>query len=155
MSRSRTTSSTSRKPRIYPHQIGFKKGGQSGIPVSDWWPHLRGCVDDIAVVRSMFTTDNNHGAQMEFLTGRHLLDGCYPTIGAWIHYGLGSLSDDLPQFISMGPALESQCWGGVDASYRAPSMPASCSRSIPTNPLPFARPGFPFGRPRRRSRPTS
>ena len=68
----------------------------------------------------MWTTDNNHGAQMEFLTGRHLLDGCHPTIGAWIHYGLGALSDDLPQFISMGPALESQCAGGVDSNYLGP-----------------------------------
>ncbi len=108
------------KARIYPLQIGFKPGGQSGIQVSDWWPHLRECVDDIAVIRSMYTTDNNHGAQMEFLTGRHLLDGCHPTIGAWIHYGLGSLSDDLPQFISMGPALESQCFGGVDSGYLGP-----------------------------------
>ena len=108
------------KARIYPLQIGFKPGGQSGIEVSDWWPHLRERVDDIAVIRSMYTTDNNHGAQMEFLTGRHLLDGCHPTIGAWIHYGLGSLSDDLPQFISMGPALESQCFGGVDSGYLGP-----------------------------------
>ena len=66
------------KATIYPTQIGFKKGGQSGIEVSDWWPHVRGCVDDIAVIRSMYTTDNNHGAQLEFFTGRHLLDGCHP-----------------------------------------------------------------------------
>jgi Protein of unknown function (DUF1501) len=81
-----------RKARIYPAQVGFRQAGRSGIAVSDWWPHLRGCVDDLAIVRSMYTTDNNHGAQLEFLTGRHLLDGCHPTIGAWIHYGLGSLS---------------------------------------------------------------
>jgi len=87
------------KAKIFPTQIGFKRGGQSGIDVSDWWPHLRGCVDDISVVRSMYTTDNNHGAQIEFFTGRHLLAGCFPTIGAWVHYGLGALSDDLPQFI--------------------------------------------------------
>ncbi len=48
--------------RIYPAQVGFRQGGQSGIAVSDWWPHLRGCVNEIAVIRSMFTTDNNHGA---------------------------------------------------------------------------------------------
>jgi Protein of unknown function (DUF1501) len=133
------------KARIYPTQIGFHKGGQSGIAVSDWWPHLRGCVDEIAVIRSMFTTDNNHGAQMEFLTGRHLLDGCYPTIGAWVHYGLGALSDDLPQFIAMGPALESQCMGGVDANYLGPEHAGVHLEVDPANPLPFARPGVPIG----------
>ncbi len=128
------------KAKLYPLQIGFKPGGQSGIQVSDWWPHLRGRVDDIAVVRSMYTTDNNHGAQMEFLTGRHLLDGCHPTIGAWIHYGLGSLSDDLPQFISMGPALESQCSGGVDSGYLGPEHAGVVLKVDPANPLPYARP---------------
>jgi Protein of unknown function (DUF1501) len=129
-----------RKAKIYPLQIGFKPGGQCGIEVSDWWPHLRGCIDDIAVVRSMYTTDNNHGAQMEFLTGRHLLDGCHPTIGAWIHYGLGSLSEDLPRFISMGPALESQCFGGVDSGYLGPEHAGVVLKVDPDNPLPYARP---------------
>jgi hypothetical protein len=128
------------KAKIYPLQIGFQPGGQSGIEVSDWWPHLRQCVDDIAVVRSMYTTDNNHGAQLEFLTGRHLLDGCHPTIGAWIHYGLGSLSQDLPQFISMGPALESQCFGGVDSGYLGPEHAGVVLKVDPANPLPYARP---------------
>jgi hypothetical protein len=130
-----------RTARIYPTQVGFGRGGRSGIAVSDWWPHLRACVDDLAIVRSMFTTDNNHGAQMEFLTGRHLLDGCHPTIGAWIHYGLGALCDDLPQFISMGPALESQCMGGVDANYLGPEHAGVLLKVDPNDPLPFARPG--------------
>jgi hypothetical protein len=133
------------KARIYPSQIGFRKAGQSGIAISDWWPCLRGVVDDLAIIRSMYTTDNNHGAQLEFLTGRHLLDGCYPTLGAWIHYGLGALSDDLPQFISMGPALESQCMGGVDANYLGPEHAGVVLKVDPDNPLPFARPGVPIG----------
>jgi hypothetical protein len=133
------------KARIYPTQIGFRKAGQSGAAVSDWWPHLRGCVDDLAIIRSMYTTDNNHGAQLEFLTGRHLLDGCYPTLGAWVHYGLGALSNDLPQFISMGPALESQCMGGVDANYLGPEHAGVVLKVDPNNPLPFARPGVPVG----------
>ena len=133
------------KAKIYPTQIGFKKGGQSGIEVSDWWPHVRGCVDDIAVIRSMYTTDNNHGAQMEFFTGRHLLDGCFPTIGAWVHYGLGALCDDLPQFISMGPPLEYQCMGATDANYLGPENSGVTLKVDPSDPLPFARPGVPVG----------
>ena len=89
-------------PKVYPLQVGYRKRGESGIEVSDWWPHLGECIDDLAVVRSMWTTDNNHGAQLQFHTGRHSLDGFFPTVGSWIHYGLGSLNDNLPQFIVMG-----------------------------------------------------
>src|SRR5262249_24863078 len=131
------------KATIYPTQIGFKKAGQSGIEVSDWWPHVRGCVDDIAVIRSMYTSDNNHGAQLEFFTGRHLLDGCHPTIGAWIHYGLGAWSDNLPQFVSMGPPIEYQCMGATDANYLGPENSGVTLKVDPADPLPFARPGVP------------
>ena len=82
----------------------------------------------------MYTTDNNHGAQMEFFTGRHLLDGCHPTIGAWVHYGLGSLSDDLPQFISMGPALESQCFGGRRLRLSGPRARRRAAQGRPSQP---------------------
>jgi Protein of unknown function (DUF1501) len=133
------------KARIYPTQIGFKQGGQSGIEISDWWPHVRERADDIALVRSMYTTDNNHGAQLEFFTGRHLLDGCFPTIGAWVHYGLGALSDDLPQFISIGPALEYQCMGATDANYLGPENSGVALKIDPSDPLPFARPGVSLG----------
>ena len=59
------------KPRammaqIYPLQIGYRRRGNSGIEVSDWWPHVGGCIDDISVVRSMWTTDNDHAAQLQF-----------------------------------------------------------------------------------------
>jgi hypothetical protein len=122
------------KARIFPSQIGFQKGGQSGIEVSDWFPHVRGCVDDLAVIRSMWTTDNNHAAQMEFLTGRHLLDGCFPTLGAWIQYGLAAQSDNLPQFISMGPPLDLQCFGGTDSDYLGPEHAGVILKIDPENP---------------------
>src|SRR2546423_10477384 len=60
---------------LFPLQVGFKKRGKSGIEVSDWLPHTGECVDDIAVVRSVYTTDDNHGAQTQFHSGRHMLDG--------------------------------------------------------------------------------
>jgi Protein of unknown function (DUF1501) len=134
-----------KKAKIFPLQIGFRKGGASGVEVSDWWPHMRECVDDIVLIRSMYTTDNNHGAQLQFLTGRHLLDGCFPTIGAWIHYGLGTLSEDLPQFISMGTRLETQCLGGTDANYLGPEHAGVILAVDPKNPLPYARPEIPSG----------
>src|SRR5256714_3692497 len=89
-------------PIIYPMQVGWKKHGQSGIEVTDWWPHLATCVDDIAFVRSMWTTDNDHAAENQMHTGRHRLDEIQPSIGAWVHYGLGSLNDNLPSYIFLG-----------------------------------------------------
>ncbi|MFM8325213.1 MAG: DUF1501 domain-containing protein, partial [Pirellulaceae bacterium] len=60
---------------LYPLQVGFRKHGQSGIEVSDWFPHLGSQVDKLAIVRSMWTTDSNHGAQTQFHSGRHQNDG--------------------------------------------------------------------------------
>ena len=81
------TNQNTQRNRLYETQIGFRKYGESGIEVSDFFPHVGNCVDDIAVVRSMWTTDDNHGAQYQFETGRHNLDGSFPNIGAWVTYG--------------------------------------------------------------------
>ncbi len=130
-------------PKIYPMQVGFRKHGESGIELSDWWPHLGKCIDDIAVVRSMWTTDNDHGAQLQFHTGRHALEGDFPTIGAWTHYGLGSLNDNLPQFVVMGTPLADCCGGafGHGANYLGPEHSGVRLSVDPREPLPFAGPG--------------
>jgi hypothetical protein len=128
-------------PLLYPMQTGFGKRGQSGIEVSDWWPHVSERIDDIALVRSMWTTDNNHGAQMQFHTGRHVLEGQFPTIGAWIHYGLGSLNDNLPQFVVLGEPIDT-CCGGVGAhgaAYLGPEHNGVQLETNPDNPLPYAK----------------
>jgi len=124
------------RTKIFPMQTGFRKHGQSGIEVSDWFPHIGSCADDIAFIRSMWTSDNNHGAQVQFHSGRHFLDPRVPTIGAWINYGLGSLSDDLPQFINIGPRF----FDKKDAHYLGPSYEAVNLKIDPSNPLDFARP---------------
>jgi Protein of unknown function (DUF1501) len=51
-------------PTIYPMQVTHKKYGKSGIEVSDWWPNVGACIDDIAVVRSMWTTGDDYGAKI-------------------------------------------------------------------------------------------
>lgn len=121
---------------IYPLQTGFHRYGESGIAVSDWFPHIGSCVDDLAVIRSMWTTDNNHGAQVQFHSGRHMLDPRVPTIGAWIKYGLGSLNENLPQFISMGPRF----FDKRDGHYLGPAYDAVTLKIDPENPLDFAKP---------------
>ena len=123
--------------KLLPLQVGYRKHGQCGVKVSDWWPHLAGCVDDIAFVRSMYTTDDNHGAQTQFHSGRHMLDGEYPTLGAWAHYGLGSLNDNLPQFISMG---KREYWNAKDGHYLGPAHDAVPLRVDPANPLDYGKP---------------
>jgi hypothetical protein len=123
--------------KLYPLQVGFRKYGESGIELSDWVPHVGSCVDDISVIRSMYTTDDNHGAQTQFHSGRHMLDGEFPTLGAWIHYGLGSLNDNLPQFISMG---KREYWNAKDGHYLGPAHDAIPMRVDPGNPLDFGKP---------------
>jgi len=128
---------------LYPMQTGFRKRGRSGIEVSDWWPQVGSCVDDIAVVRSLYTTDNEHGAQLQFHTGRHMLEGPLPTVGSWVHYGLGTLNDNLPQFVVLGEPL-ADCCGGVNghgAAYLGPENAGVRLTVDASNPLPFASPG--------------
>jgi hypothetical protein len=131
------------EPKLYPLQVGFKKRGKSGIEVSDWWPNVSECIDDIAVVRSMWTTDNNHGAQMQFHSGRHVLEGQFPTIGSWVHYGLGSLNENLPQFVVLGEPVDS-CCGGLaahGASYLGPEHGGVQLAVRPEDSLAFAKLG--------------
>lgn len=130
-------------PKVFPMQVGWRKHGQSGIAVSDWWPNLARHVDDIAFLRSMWTTDNNHGAQIQFHTGRHSLDGVFPTIGSWVHYGLGSLNDDLPQFVVLGRPLADCCGGiaGHGGDYLGPEHDGVQLVVDPVRPLPFVTPG--------------
>lgn len=130
-------------PKIYEMQVGFKKYGESGLEFSDWWSKLGQHADDIALVRSMWTTDNNHGAQLQFHTGRHVLEGQFPTIGSWVHYGLGALNENLPQFIVMGTPI-ADCCGGIGAhgaNYLGPEHTGVQLAVDPRNPLPFASPG--------------
>ena len=121
---------------LYPLQVDYRKHGESGIEISDWFPHIARNVDKLAIVRSMWTTDSNHGAQTQFHSGRHMNDGEFPTLGAWVHYGLGSLNDNLPQFVSLGPR---EYWNKRDGFYLGPAHDAVPLRVDPKNPLDFSQ----------------
>lgn len=124
--------------KLYPLQVGSKKYGRSGIEVSDWFPHIGSVVDDISIIRSMWTTDDNHGAQVQFHSGRHMLDPRVPTIGAWVTWGLGTLNENLPQFIAMGPRF----FDRRDGHYLGPAYDSVELKVDPKNPLDYARPKF-------------
>ena len=106
--------------RIFPLQVGWRKHGQAGVEISDWWPHLAGCADDVAFVRSMYTTDNDHAAEFQMHHGRHKLDEKQPVIGSWINYGLGTLNENLPQFVFLGQYKDTRVKEDFSADYLGP-----------------------------------
>ncbi len=124
---------------VYPTQIGFKKHGQSGIEISDWFPHLARRVDDLCFVRNMYTTDNDHAAENQMHTGRHRLDEVQPSVGAWVHYGLGRLSDNLPQFLVLGGPTRADTAMSLGSQYLGPQHAGVPLALDPTNPLPNGR----------------
>jgi hypothetical protein len=92
----------------------FTKHGQSGTPVSDWFPQLGGVVDEIAVVRSMWCHESNHfPAVIETCTGHRGRQFDHPTLGSWVSYALGTANNNLPTFVNIGrPSSPVQLTGG-------------------------------------------
>ena len=77
---------------------GFRNYGQSGIPISDLFPHIATCADDLCVIRSMTAFSPNHpNANYALHTGHALLGR--PSMGAWCSFGLGTVSQSLPSFV--------------------------------------------------------
>lgn len=126
-------------PTIYPMQVGWKKYGESGIEVTDWWPHLAQCVDDLCFVRNMWTTDNDHAAENQIHTGRHRLDEPQPSVGAWCNYGLGTLNENLPKFVVLGGPTRSDTRQSIDSYYLGPQYSGIPLALDPKNPLPFGQ----------------
>ena len=83
----------------------FARRGESGTWVSDWYPHVAGVVDEIALVRSCWADGVNHvGSVCQMNTGSILAGR--PSLGAWVTYGLGTANQDLPAFVVMTDAAE-------------------------------------------------
>jgi hypothetical protein len=93
----------------------FARYGQSGAELSELLPHLTKAVDDITIVKSMVTDAFNHApGQLLMNTGTQQFGR--PSMGAWVTYGLGSESQDLPAFVvfssgKKGPSGGNSCWG--------------------------------------------
>jgi len=122
---------------IFPMQVGHGKHGESGIEISNWWPHLATCVDQISFVRNMWSTDNDHAAENQIHTGRHKLDETQPSIGSWISYGLGSINEDLPRFVVLGGPTRADTRPSFQ-SYYLGSQHSGVPLSLdPKNPLPY------------------
>ncbi len=90
---------------IMPSRRTWKHYGQSGIPVSDWFPNVAEQVDDLAIIRSCWADGLNHvGSVCQMNTGSILAGR--PSLGAWATYGLGTSNQNLPAFVVMADDKE-------------------------------------------------
>ncbi len=109
---------------VLPSPFKFKRYGESGIEVSELFPHVAQSIDDISVVRSMYADVPNHEPSLMLMNcgdGRLIR----PSVGSWVTYGLGSGNQNLPAFVALCPGgypiQESQNWqsGFLPGVYQA------------------------------------
>ena len=95
---SRVEAPTSEPGKLMKSPFPFRQHGECGRWVSNQFPHLANCVDDIAFLLAMQSRTNVHGPASFLMNTGFLLPG-FPSLGAWVSYSLGSLSENLPVFI--------------------------------------------------------
>lgn len=104
----------------------FERHGQSGTPVSELFPHLAGCVDDLAIIRSMVSEFSEHTSANYFMHTGNGQQG-RPSMGSWVTYGLGSACRNLPGFVVLDSGLVPP--GGLDC-FNNGFLPASYQGSL-------------------------
>ena len=102
-------------PKLLGSPFRFRKHGECGAEISELLPNLSKVVDDIAIIRSMQTTQFNHAPAQIFMNTGHQVIG-RPSFGSWLSYGLGSENRDLPAFVVLlsgenNPDGGKSCWG--------------------------------------------
>ena len=107
--------------KVFASPFEFKQYGQSGAWVSDLFPHVATCMDDICVVRSMVANHSEHTAANYFIHTGSGFQG-RPSMGSWVTYGLGSECNDLPGFVVLDSGLIPP--GGMDC-FGSGFLPAS------------------------------
>jgi hypothetical protein len=102
----------------------FARHGQAGTTVSDLYPHVARCVDDMAVIRGMYTDSFAHGSALLQMNTGFLRQG-YPSLGSWVTYGLGTVNQNLPGYVVLldqrgGPISGPPNWGAgfMPATYQ-------------------------------------
>ena len=111
------------KPEVFFGQVGrlkrpdwdFHQHGESGSWVSGLFPNLAGVVDELTIIHSMFADTSNHTPAKFQENSGFRLNG-FPSLGAWLSYGLGSEADDLPAFVVIPDARELPCGGPINWS---------------------------------------
>lgn len=117
--------------RIVEPRWKFRQRGECGKWVSDLFPHLSTCVDDIAFLHSMTADSPIHGSAMLMMNSGRILSG-HPCLGSWVNYGLGTANENLPGFVVMldprgGPISGARNWssGYMPATFQATTMRSS------------------------------
>ena len=110
--------------RVVGPKWAFKQYGECGKYVSDLFPNLGTCVDDIAFIHSMYAESPIHGSAMLMMNSGRILSGS-PSMGSWITYGLGSVNENMPGYVVMldktgGPISGPKNWssGYMPAAYQ-------------------------------------
>ncbi len=115
---------TKAQGRVVGPKWNFRQYGECGKYVSDLFPHVARCVDDISFVHSMYADSPLHGSAMLMMNSGRILSGA-PCMGSWVTYGLGSENENLPGFVVMldktgGPISGAKNWssGYMPAVYQ-------------------------------------
>ena len=126
--------------RVVGPKWGFKPYGQCGKMVSDLFPSLGTCVDDMAFVHSMYAESPIHGSAMLMMNSGKLLSGA-PALGSWVNYGLGSENENMPGFVVMldnkgGPISGAKNWssGYMPAAYQGTVIKADSNPILDLKP---------------------
>ena len=88
--------------KLMPSPFAVKRYGKSGIEMTDLFPEVGSCIDDICVVRSMWTDNPNHEPSLLMMNSGNM-QPIRPSLGSWITYGLGTDNQDLPGFVALCP----------------------------------------------------
>ena len=99
--------------KLFPSPFKFAKHGQSGIDVSELYPHVASVIDDICVIRSMHTNIPNHEPGLLIMNSGHS-QPTRPSMGSWLTYGLGTENQNLPGYVVLcpgKPVVGPQLWG--------------------------------------------
>ena len=107
---------------LYGSPFEFRRNRESGLWVSSLLPHLRGCADKLTLIQSMVSNSANHMPAVAQMNTGFALSG-FPSMGAWISYGLGTESEDLPAFVVL-PDPADHPWGS-GLQWGASFLPAS------------------------------
>jgi hypothetical protein len=102
-----------RPGRLLPSPFRFERHGRSGAWVSDLLPHLAKRVDDIAFIRSMTAKSSNHTPATFQMNSGFLMNG-FPSLGAWLSYGLGTGNQDLPAFVVLPDPRQPPAGGAIN-----------------------------------------
>jgi hypothetical protein len=121
---------------LMPSPFQFAKHGRGGVDVSEMLPRLAGVIDDICVIRSMYSFNPTHTPSVNlYYTGSILSNR--PSIGSWVSYGLGSENDNLPSFIALSSGGPSTRSGFLPAAHQG--TPVNHTEADPEKMIPNLR----------------